>query len=420
MRELAKRAGALAAAMALAWPFLGTGVAHADPVRDAQEASLDAMDVPSAWKITRGAGVTVGLVDSGVQTGQPELAGQVTAGPDMLADLDRGTTPARLHGTSMSMLIAGKGRGSGGSDGVIGVAPQSKILAVRAIAEPEDASYRIYKTTSKGDGATARAIRYVVDHGVDVINLSIGREDEQPDERDAIGYAVSKGVVVVAAVGNSGDKPSGFDGKGYAPYNYPASYPGVIAVAATNSKHVRAGFSNRNFSVLVAAPGVALPGIGPEHGAYYLTDGTSDSTALVSGIAALIRAKHPKLAPALVAQALVASTPSGGAAYDPSLGHGEVNAVKALNAADKLAAIPKGANSRPGGSRFGPGGDPGPVTVIPRPTWAKVVIAIVVIGGVAGAVAAAAIAVTLARRHPPTDAPPPAAAPPLWSTPPRQ
>ncbi|RFU40542.1 hypothetical protein DZF91_16570, partial [Actinomadura logoneensis] len=363
------------------------------------------MAVPAAWKVTRGAGVTVGVVDSGVRTDQPELAGQVTTGPDMIANIDGGSTPARLHGTSMAMLIAGKGRGRGGRGGVMGVAPESKIIAVRAIAEPEDPSYRRYKTTPKGQGATAKGIRYVVDHGADVVNLSLGRYDEQPDERAAIGYAVSKGVVVVAAVGNDGDKRDGFDAKGYAPYSYPASYPGVIAVAATNQRHVRAGFSNRNFSVLVAAPGVSLPGIGPERGAYYVTDGTSDSSALVSGIAALVRAKHPKLAPALVAQAIVASTPSGGASYDASLGHGEVNAAKALSAADRLAAIPKGVQSKPGGARFGAGGDPGPVTVVPRPAWAKAVMAVVVLGGLGGAVAAVVIAVTLARRHPSPAAP---------------
>lgn len=425
-RPAVQRLGAVAAAFALAWPCAGlgagAGVAHADPVRDAQEPAFTAMDVPSAWKVTRGAGVTVGIVDSGVQTGQPELAGQVTTGPDMLAKVDGHTTPARLHGTSMAMLIAGKGRGPGGGGGVMGVAPQSRILAVRAIAEPEDPSFRTYKTTDKGEGATARGIRYVVDHGADVINLSIGRYDEQPDERDAIGYAVSKGVVVVAAVGNDGDKRSGFDGKGYAPYSYPASYPGVIAVAATNTKHVRAGFSNRNFSVLVAAPGVALPGVGPQHGAYYVTDGTSDSTALVSGIAALIRARHPKLAPALVAQALVASTPSGGASYDASLGHGEVNAAKALSAADRLSTIPKGVDGKPGASRFGADGEPGPVTVIPRPTWAKVLFVVVILGGVGGAAAAVAIAVTLSRRHPHPELSPPAAPspPPIWGAPPQR
>ncbi|MCP2336476.1 S8 family serine peptidase [Actinomadura rupiterrae] len=415
--RLVRRAGALVAAAALTWPFIGTGAARADEVRDLQGPAFAAMDVPAAWKITRGAGVTVGVVDSGVQTGQPELAGQVTAGPNMIANVDGRTTPARLHGTSMSMLIAGKGRGPGGADGVIGVAPQAKLLVVRAIAEEEDPSFRTYKTTTMGDGAPARGIRYVVDHGVDVINLSIGEGVEEPEERAAVAYAVSKGVVVVAAAGNDGDKRDKFDSKGYGPYSYPGSYPGVITVAATTPRHTRAGFSNRNFSVLVAAPGVNLPGIGAEHGAYYITDGTSDSTALVSGIAALIRARHPKLPPALVAQALVASTPSGGTSYDPSVGHGEVNAAKALAASDKLAAIPKGLNGKPGDSRFGTGGEPGPVTVVPRPTWAKVVIAIVILGAIAGAAAATAIAITLARRHPATDVPPPAA-PPLWTTPP--
>jgi type VII secretion-associated serine protease mycosin len=352
MRRRGAAAGVGAAMLAGGW--LMPVQAHADEVRDRQTPIFGILGMDAAWKITRGAGVTVAVVDSGVDPAQADLRGKVTTGPNMLADVDAGTQPKRLHGTGMASLIAGQGHGPGGGSGVMGMAPQARILAIRAIGEKEDASYFRYRTSEKADEAVARGIRYAADHGADVINLSLGKNEEVPAEREAIGYAIGKGVVVVSAVGNDGEDPNALDGDGFAPYSYPASYPGVIAVAATEPGHARAAFSNRNYSVVLSAPGAGLPVAGPG-GQYFVSSGTSDSSALVSGIAALIRSKHPKMAPALVAQALLQSTrhgPSGG--YDPEIGFGEVHAARALSAADSLASAQPGpAKAKPAGQRFG-------------------------------------------------------------------
>ncbi|WP_242619919.1 S8 family serine peptidase, partial [Actinomadura fibrosa] len=404
---------------------LASAPARADEVRARQRPVLDILGMDAAWRITRGRGVTVAVVDTGVDPNQADLKGSVTTGPNMIAQVDAGSKPAREHGTGMASLIAGHGHGPGGGAGIIGLAPEARILAVRAIGEPEDPSYARYKADDSAEDGVARGIRYAADHGADVINLSLGKDDEVPAERAAIAYAIGKGVVVVSAVGNDGDKERELDADGFAPYSYPASYPGVIAVAATAPGHARAPFSNRNYSVLVAAPGAGLAAAGPG-GDYFITSGTSDSSALVSGIAALIRAKYPKLPPALVSQALVAGTrygPSG--KYDPEIGFGEVNAQRALAAAASLTSgRPATSAGKPARQRFG-AGDPGPVDVIDRPIWVKPVITVILLVGVGGTLISSGVAITFARRHPrtaptggPSSGPATAGGPPTGGGPP--
>ncbi|RKS71817.1 type VII secretion-associated serine protease mycosin [Actinomadura pelletieri DSM 43383] len=385
-------------AVALAGTWLTPVPAHADIVRDRQKPILNVLGMDAAWKVTKGKGVTVAVVDSGVDATQADLTGSVTTGPNMIAEIDGTTKPARLHGTGMASLIAGHGHGPGRGSGVIGIAPESRVLAIRAIAEPEDRSFARYRRSERADTAIARGVRYAADHGADVINLSLGKKNEVAEERAAIAYAIQKGVVVVSAAGNDGDDPDEIDGDGYAPYSYPASYPGVIAVAATEPGHARAPFSNRNYSVVLSAPGMDVPVAAPG-GQYFASRGTSDSTALVSGIAALIRARHPDLSPALVSQALIQSTrhrPSGG--YDSEVGFGEVHAARALSAADALAEA-SATRDKPAGQRFGKN-DPGPVQIIPRPAWVRPLIIGLVLLGLGGTVTAGAIALAFRRRHP--------------------
>ncbi|MFV2177323.1 S8 family serine peptidase [Actinomadura sp. LOL_016] len=398
-----RRAAAVLTALAVVWL---PGTARADEVRDRQRPILDVLGVDEAWKVTRGEGVTVAVVDSGVDPDQADLKGSVTVGPNLIAESDAGTEPERLHGTGMASLIAGHGHGPGGRDGVIGIAPKARILSVRAIAEEEDAGYTRFRRSKKAEQAVAEGIRYAADQGAHVINLSLGKEGEIPAERQAIAYAMSKGVVVVSAVGNDGDDADVLDGDGFAPYSYPASYPGVIAVAASRPGGARAPFSNSNYSVLVAAPGsglpVALPG-----GRYMLSSGTSDSSAVVSGIAALIKAEYPQLPPALVAQAIVDGTRNGPAkTYDAEIGFGVVHASRSLSAATKL--VQERAKSTAGkepGRRFG-AAEPEPVRVIERPAWFTGVLVLVVGGVLAGTVAAVWISALFARRHPRAGGPP--------------
>lgn len=307
----------------------------AGQVRAAEEPVLQAIGAPLAWRLTRGRGVTVGVLDTGVGAGAPDLTGAVTSGPDFTAGVNPpGYRPPHLHGTYIASLIGGHGSGPGHAGGVIGVAPAAKLLSVRVLLDDQEPGLQLYNASPRYADAISEGIRYAVRHGVSVINMSLGSTTTYRALRAAVSFAISKGVVVVAAAGNGGGRP----GQRYTPYSYPASYPGVIAVAAVSLRGNRASFSDRNASVEVSAPGVNIVGAAP--GGYYLqASGTSPASALVAGVAALIRSEYPRLRPALVAQALLTSTryrPAAG--YSPGTGFGEVNALAALRAAGRIAA----------------------------------------------------------------------------------
>jgi type VII secretion-associated serine protease mycosin len=332
----------------------------AGAVRTAEESALHAIGVPAAWRLSRGKGVKVGVLDTGVGAGAPDLAGSVTSGPDYTIGVDPpGYRPPHLHGTYISSLIAGHGSGPSLARGVIGVAPAAKILSVRVLPDDQEPGLPVYNDSPRYGDAISRGIRYAVRHGVSVINMSLGSSSPDRGLRAAVAYAISHDVVVVAAAGNSGSGSSQFT-----PYSYPASYPGVIAVAAVSSQGSRAFFSDRNASVVVSAPGVSIVGAAPA-GNYLQASGTSPASALVAGVATLIRSAYPRLPPALVAQALITSTrhrPQHG--YSPNVGFGEVNAPAALQAARRLARQQPAAGAPPA-ARAVPG-TPGPVQVVHR------------------------------------------------------
>ena len=152
-------------------------------------------------------------------------------------------------------------------------------------------------------------------------------------------------------------------GSGFTPYSYPASFPGVISVAAVGADGRRASFSDRNASVVLSAPGVNVVGAAPG-GSYLEGSGTSPASAIVAGVAALIRSRYPRLSPVQVELAMISSAsrrPAGG--YSPDLGFGEVNAPAALTAAARLAAAAP-QTGLAAGAHFGPA--PGPIQVVHR------------------------------------------------------
>ena len=212
--------------------------------------------------------------------------------------------------------------------------------------------------------ALAQAIGYAVAHKVSVISMSLGYGEPSAVVRTALQNALDHGVVVVASSGNSGESV-GARATGQAPYSFPADYPGVLGVAAVSRSGAPAGFSSDNLSVQVAAPGVNVPAQGRD-GQYWLVSGTSPACALTAGVAALIKARYPGLAPALVVRAITSSTrnrPPGG--YDDKVGFGTVDAAAALAAAGRLAGHLRPAAGLPVGTllrrreRGRPGG-PGP------------------------------------------------------------
>jgi type VII secretion-associated serine protease mycosin len=311
--------------------------AVADGIADKQQWVLGMLDVAAAWSVTRGAGVTVAVIDSGVNPHVSDLSGSVSTGPDYTRVP---TSPANgdwgVHGTWMASLIAGHGHDDG-IDGVTGIAPRARILSIRVIPDRGDPHYRKYEREQETviQQSLADGIRYAVTHGATVISMSIGYSSQSRTVRAALQQAYDRGVVVIASAGNSGG-PSGAGRTSQAPYSYPADYPGVISVGAVKSDGTVAPFSSDNLSVQVAAPGVGVAAQGRD-GEYWLVSGTSPACALVAGVAALIKSKYPRLAPDLVASALTSTTtgrPAGG--YNSQLGFGIVDASAALTRAGRL------------------------------------------------------------------------------------
>ncbi|MEV4189366.1 S8 family serine peptidase, partial [Streptosporangium canum] len=305
-------------------------------VREEQRWVLEAMNVEQAWKTTRGAGVTVALVDGQVDGAVAELRGRVVSGPDMgSARQASGKPAAAWHGTAMASLIAGAGSGSGG---LLGTAPEARILSLPLVLRSGTegrAGLPEADLRTRTDSPLARAIRYAANHGAKVVSMSLGAYGPHKAEREAVSYALSRGVVLVAAVGNDGTSAYALD-NATSFWNFPAGYSGVIGVGAVDSTGRPATFSSDNLSVLVSAPGVDVPVVTPG-GAYGSSEGTSAATALVAGVAALIKAKYPDISPHLVAQALTSTATSAPVAgYDDHVGFGVVDAGAALARAGEL------------------------------------------------------------------------------------
>ncbi|MFI7412269.1 type VII secretion-associated serine protease mycosin [Streptomyces sp. NPDC049627] len=261
--------------------------ASADYIRDKQWV-IDVIDFKKVWSESQGQGVTVAVVDSGVDGNHPDLTGQVLKGKDVTGGSDA-QNDTDGHGTGMASLIAGHGHGTSNASGVIGLAPKAKILPIKA-AESDDFD----------DDQWAEGVRYAVDQGADVINMSFGDSLATPGSEgaEAINYAQQHDVVVVAATGNDGD----------AGLAYPAKLPGVVAVGAVDESLKIWSNSNFGEGMTLTAPGVSIVEADPTQSSGYAEGtGTSDAAAYVSATAALVRAKYPGLTAGQVINRLIKS-----------------------------------------------------------------------------------------------------------------
>ncbi len=280
-----------------------------------------------AWKTTRGAGITIAVIDTGVDGTVPDLSGAVTGGADVSGlgapDGQRPVGANSEHGTLVSSLIAGRGRGS--DTGVLGAAPEASLLSI-SVALGGDAG------AVNTDDQIAEAVRWAVDNGASVINMSLTRNSLQwPTSWDeAFTYAFDHDVVVVAAAGNRGS--------GTAEVGAPATIPGVLAVAGVSRKgQASRNASSQGITIGVSAPSEQLVGALPG-GDYATWAGTSGAAPIVSGLVALVRAAHPELGAANVINRVISTaSPKGETHPSPIYGFGLIDARAAVS--DSVALV---------------------------------------------------------------------------------
>jgi membrane-anchored mycosin MYCP len=334
---------ALAVAVLVTLPLLGAaptaiaappprGACHsADPARPQvreQPWAQQVLDPRRAWDHTRGGGVLVAVIDSGVDSDHPQLRrpGKVLPGRDFfLSGSYPGNFDCVSHGTGVASIIAADPLPG---VGFAGVAPDARILPVRI--SDRDVGDR-GESIRIDPRALAGGIRYAVDSGARVVNLSLAGFDDFPVVRDAVAYAVARDVLVVAAAGNSQQNSAALP-------SFPAGYDGVLGVGAVQIDGARLSGSQVGPYVDIAAPGGEVLAATRADGHAYLS-GTSYAAPFVAGVAALVRARFPHLSAAQVAQRLLAtSSPARGGLDSTGYGAGLVNPYRAVT--DRMDSLP--------------------------------------------------------------------------------
>lgn len=319
--RIAAAAALMAATVALSGAATPTPTPDpVDPIRAAQY-WIDDYGIRSAWETTRGAGVTIAVIDTGIGRGPVEFSGVVGGADFSGLGASDGRSPVGVvdsdHGSWVASLAAG--RGTGPETGMIGVAPEAELLSISV-------GFGSAAATPFVD-QVAQAMRWAVDNGADIINLSFTTNVLTWDQSwdDAFLYAFENDVVVVVAAGNRG---SGTEQVGA-----PATIPGVLTVAGVDrSGQVSLGASTQGITVGISAPSEYLLGVSAD-GRIVSWEGTSGAAPIVAGIAALVRSAHPELdANNVINRIIRTARPAAGATSVPDnlYGYGLVDAAAAV------------------------------------------------------------------------------------------
>ena len=288
---------------------------------------FDSWGVPALWASgADGHGITIAVIDTGVQANLPELRGKVLPGADFIGNGSNGQIDYDgddfAHGTAMaSIMVASKGFA-----GIEGLAPNARILP---IAVPLTG---VIRHGTPPTNATASAIDFAVDHGARIINMSLGGVREEstdgPDPcpgavQQAVLRALRHGVLVVAASGNSGDENS--------PVEEPGVCLGVVSVGAVDRNLAVASFSSRHPYLTVTAPGDNIPTLSRDSA--YIGEGTSQATALTSAVLALIWSRYPTESDRQILSRLLSTViDRGPPGRDSAYGYGVIDAAAAVAA----------------------------------------------------------------------------------------
>ena len=281
-----------------------------DMLFSAYQWNLPAIATEQGWELSKGSkDVIVAVVDTGVQLNHPDLQGRLLTGYNAITN---GSTPEDDvgHGTHVAGIV---GALVNNGEGVAGISWYNKILPVKAL-------------DNSGAGTTysvAEGIIWAADNGAKVINLSLGNYADSQFLHDAIKYAYDRDIVLVSAAGNDNTERPG----------YPAAYPEVIAVAATNASQEKASFSNYGDYIDVAAPGEGIASTYPDS-QYAALSGTSMASPHVAALAGLVRSLNPDLTNKEVMELMINNTVDlGTPGYDNYFGWGQVDIYKTLQAA---------------------------------------------------------------------------------------
>lgn len=295
----------------------------------------------TAWPLSTGRGVVVAVVDSGVAADNVHFPkGSVLSGRSFVGGA--ATTDESGHGTAIAGAIAA--RDIGDRSGVVGIAPGATILPVKITGGEDGGDEEQQRSANLADG-----IAWAASAGADVINLSLSTTSNRPDVRAAVAAAVAAGAIVVASSGNREQAADAKDG-----LRFPAGYPGVIGVAATNGADVVTGNSIRGPQVDLSAPGDNVISTFRSWGDCVFSQeqqSSSYATAYVAGAAALLRQRFPNASPAVVAHRLEATASRGSRTVrNDAAGWGVVQPYEAMTAVldDTVAGpVAPGAVARP-------------------------------------------------------------------------
>ena len=273
--------------------------------------------LPQAHTLAHGANVTIAVIDSGIDVKHPELANAIADNFDALGSKEG----PHVHGTGIAGAIVSHAR-------LMGSAPEARILAIRAFgAAPNGAESTSY--------VILKGLDYAAAHGAQIVNMSFAGPKDALIER-GIAATAAKGILMVAAAGNAGPK---------SPPLYPAANTNVMAVTATDAQDRLFAASNRGSHIAISAPGVDIFLPAPDD-KYQMTSGTSFSAAYVSGLAALMLERNPRLKPGEVREILLKTARDLGApGRDDLFGAGEADAFAAVSAVATAPAVPVAAVS---------------------------------------------------------------------------
>jgi subtilisin family serine protease len=283
--------------------------------------------VPNLWRHTKGEGIKVAVLDTGIALEHPDLRDSIADAKDFTKSKS-GPSDVAGHGTHVAGTIAAREN----SSGVIGAAPKCKLIIGKVLGDNGSGSA---KSVSQG-------VYYAIDKGADIISMSLGSSSSSAMIHNSIKAAVKAGIFVVVAAGNEGPK--------IGTVGYPGRYDETITVGAIDSNKRIAKFSSRGTSVTIAAPGKDILSTYPPKGLAKLS-GTSMATPLVSGIVALMLSKHNQFGSKTpiksqkdleqhLKDTAIDLGPDG---WDPSYGHGLINPARLL--APKCVAGEDGSTS---------------------------------------------------------------------------